>query len=130
MGKWVNDGVLDGALNVIKTGITGTGPATRLCACGTQPTTYADATSGANSFAVGTVTGTDFTIANGTSGRKVTVGTLNSVTVGTTGTASHVALADSANSVLLYVTTCTPQALTSGNTVNFPAWIINIDDPT
>jgi len=33
-------------------------------------------------------------------------------------------------SVLYYVTTCTSQALTSGNTVNFPAWDIEIADPS
>ncbi len=43
------------------------------------------------------------------------------------GTATHVALADGTR--LLYVTTCTSQALTSGNTVNFPAWDIEIADP-
>ena len=130
MAKWANDQIMDAALNVIKVGITSYGPATRICACGTQPATYAEATSGTNSLAVGTVSGTDFTLADGTSGRKVTVGTVSGVSVGTTGTAQHVALADSANSVLLYVTTCGTQTLTSGNTVNFPSWAITIADPT
>jgi hypothetical protein len=48
--------------------------------------------------------------------------------VDTSGTATHVALCDATR--LLYVTTCTSQALTSGNTVNIPAWDIEIADPT
>jgi hypothetical protein len=44
------------------------------------------------------------------------------------GTATHVALVDGTRP--LYVTTCTSQALTSGNTVNFPVWDIEIADPT
>jgi hypothetical protein len=48
--------------------------------------------------------------------------------VDTTGTATHVALCDGTN--LLYVTTCTSQALTAANTVNFPSWKIEIADPT
>lgn len=31
---------------------------------------------------------------------------------------------------LLYVTTCTSQSLTSGNTITFPAWDIEIADPS
>jgi hypothetical protein len=44
--------------------------------------------------------------------------------------AAHVALADSVNSKLLYVTTCTSQVLTAANTVTVPAWIIQLADPT
>jgi hypothetical protein len=33
-------------------------------------------------------------------------------------------------SALLYVTTCTSQALTAGNTVTVPAWDIEIADPS
>jgi hypothetical protein len=44
------------------------------------------------------------------------------LTVDTTGTAAHVALVGSTGSTLLLVTTCTTQALTTGNTVNIPAW--------
>jgi hypothetical protein len=74
---------------------------------------------------------TDFTKANGdTSGRKVTVAAKSSVSVTASGTADHIALTTTSGSVVRYVTTCTSQALTSGNTVNIPAWDIEIADPS
>lgn len=126
MAKAVHDDVLDGAHDIIRNN------ATRMVACSAQPTTY---TEGNATFALADVTmaSGDFTKANGdTSGRKVTVGAKSSVLIDTTGTATHVALLDVTNSKLLYVTTCTSQALTANgsNTVNFPAWDIELADPT
>jgi hypothetical protein len=40
-----------------------------------------------------------------------------------------VALLDTAGSRVLYVTTATAQALTSGNTMTFESWDIEIGDP-
>lgn len=124
MAKIVHDDVLDGALNIIKNNCT------RITVCSTQPTTY---TEGNATYALADVTvdSTDFTLANGdTNGRKVTVGAQAGVTVDTTGSAQHIALLDVSNSKLLYVTTCTTQSLTSGNTVDIPAFDIEIADPT
>lgn len=124
MAKSVHDDVLDGALNIIKNNCT------RMVACSTQPTTFTEANA---TFALADVTmaSGDFTVANGdTSGRKVTVAAKSTVTVDTSGTYAHVALLDVTNSKLLYVTTGTSQSLTSGNTVNFPAWDIEIADPS
>lgn len=124
MAKSVHDDVLDGALDIIRNNCT------RVTVCSTQPTTY---TEGNATYALADVTvdSTDFTKANGdTNGRKLTVAQQASVPVDTTGTAQHVALLDVANSKLLYVTTCTSQSLTSGNTVTIPAWDIEIADPT
>lgn len=125
MAKTVHDDVLDGALNVIAT-------ATRMTACSAQPTTYTEANA---TYALADVTmaGGDFTNANGdTSGRKVTVGAKSGVLIDTSGTATHIALMLVASSKLLYVTTCTSLALTANgsNTVNFPAFDIEIADPT
>jgi len=126
VAKAVHDDVLDGAHDIIRNN------ATRMVACSAQPTTY---TEGNATFALADVTmaSGDFTKANGdTSGRKMTVGAKSGVLIDTTGTATHVALLDVANSKLLYVTTCTSQALTANgsNTVNFPAWDIELADPT
>lgn len=124
MAKSVHDDVLDGALNVIKNNCT------RMVACSTQPTTYAEANA---TFALADVTmaSGDFTVANGdTNGRKLTVAAKSGVTVDTSGTFQHVALLDVTNSKLLYVTTGTSQSLTAANTCNFPAWDIEIADPT
>ncbi len=75
--------------------------------------------------------GGDFTYADGdTSGRKVTVAAQNGASVTASGTATHIVLATGgATDLLRYVTTCTSQALTSGNTVNVPAWDIEVADP-
>jgi hypothetical protein len=125
MAKTVNDLVLDAALDYLSSNVT------RMTACTTQPTTY---TEGNATYALADVTlaGGDFTKANGdTSGRKTTIGAKSSILIDTSGTATHIALLDVSNSRLLYVTTCTSQALTANgsNTVNFPAWDIEIQDP-
>lgn len=124
MAKKVADSVLDAALAKVAT-------STNITVCSAEPTNYADITN--VNLAAGTVTpgngNGDFTIANGdTNGRKVTTSQQTDLSIGTSGTATHVALDDGAT--LLYVTTCTSQALTSGGTVTIPAWDIEIADPT
>lgn len=124
MAKSVHNDVLDGALNIIKNNCT------RITVCTTEPTTYTQANS-TNALADVTVDSADFTNADGdTSGRKLTVGAQSAIPVDTSGTAAHIALLDVANSKLLYVTTCTSQALVQGNTVSIPAFDIEIADPS
>lgn len=124
MGKAVHDDVLDGALNILKNN------ATRLTVCSTQPTTYTEANA-TYALADVTIDSSDFTNADGdTSGRKTTIGAQSAFNVDTSGTAQHIALLDVTNSKLLYVTTCTSQALTAGNTVSTPAFDIEIADPS
>jgi hypothetical protein len=125
MAKAAPDIVLDGLLDIVAS-------ATRMIACSAQPTTYTEANA---TYALADVTmaGGDFTKANGdTNGRKVTMGAKSSVLIDASGTATHVALVRVADSTLIYVTTCTSQALTANgsNTVNFPAWDIEVADPT
>ena len=124
MAKSVHDDVLDSALNYIKNN------ATRICVCNAEPTTYTQAVT-TYKLAIKTIISTDFTgPANGDiSGRKLTSNQHTGITVDTTGTATHIALADSATSKLLFVTTCTSQALTAGNTVTIPIWDDEIVDP-
>lgn len=125
MAKWANDNVMDAALDYIAT-------ADRLFVCKDQPTDYADA---ATTEDLATVTLTagdgngDYTIADDTSGRKVTIAEQATITVDHTGTATHIALGIAGSSTLVYVTTCTSQPLTAGNTVTVPAWKIGIGDP-
>jgi hypothetical protein len=122
MAKIVHDAVLDAAFNELDL-------ADLMTACNAQPTTRTEAVTTFKLADVAMTPDTDFTNANGdVSGRKVTVAAKSAVPVDTSGTATHVALVDATR--LLYVTTCTSQALTSGNTVNFPAWDIEIADPT
>lgn len=89
-------------------------------------------------LSVATTASGDYTVANGDGAgntpRKVTTGAKSGNTIHTTGTATHVALAKKGSPTvaaeLFEVTTCTSQALTSGNTLNFPAWKIEIGAPT
>ena len=127
MAKSINDTVLDGALDVIATG-------TEITVCSAQPTTYAEAHTtymlATHVLTAGDGNG-DFTIANGdSSGRKVTVTQQADITITNSGTATHVAITVTGTSTLLLVTTCTSQALTSGNTVTIPAFDDEIADPT
>lgn len=98
--------------------------------CSGQPANYAGIA--AVSLAdVAMTADTDYTKADGdTNGRKVTVAAKNGVNVDNSGTATHVVLARVADTTLRYVTTCTSQVLTAGNTVNIPAWDIEVADPT
>ena len=126
MGKLVNDLVLDAALDYIKNN------ATQLSVCIDTPTTYSHATTTDNKvLAIHTMTGADYTVGNGATGRKVTVAEQPTIAIIGAGTqnATHVCLSAAATD-LLYVTTCTLQALTNGNTVTVPEWNITIGDPT
>lgn len=121
MAKKVDNSVLDAALQVIDN-------ATRMVACSAEPANFADIANVDLADAT-MVAGTDYTISDGdTSGRKVTVAAKSGITIDTSGTATHISLDDGAT--LLYVTTCTSQALTAAGTVDFPAWDIEIADPT
>ena len=126
MGKMVNDLVLDSALQYIKDNTT------QMTVCKDTPTTYNEATI-INAFmlALITITTADMSIANGATGRMVTIVAKSGVTItgSSTQTASHVCLCASAAN-LLYVTTCAGQALINGNTVTIPTWSITIADPT
>ncbi len=121
MAKFANDLMMDAALDYVATG-------TILNVCTTQPTTRTEAVT-TYFLADVVMSGASFTKANGdVSGRKTTVAQQASVPIDTTGTATHVAI--SSGTALLYVTTCTSQALTSGGTVTVPAWDIEISDPS
>jgi hypothetical protein len=123
MAKYINDGAADAALNYLKTNVN----------------YYA-----AQSFESGgilavksPISSSDFTgPADGTvSGRKLTINEQAGVSVAYSGTASHVALMyytiiPDPTSTYLFVTTCDDLALVSGGLVTFPAWRIEIADPT
>jgi hypothetical protein len=125
MAKAIPDAILDKTLDEIAT-------ATKMTLCSAQPTTYTEANS-TYALADIVIDGGDFTKADGdTSGRKVTVSAQTGVLIDTSGTGNHIALIRTADSTLIYVTTCSSQAVTANgsNTVNFPAWDIELADPT
>lgn len=123
MAKYLPDAIIDSMLAYIRQKLTG------LSVCATQPTTFAHAyTTYKLAFKNG-LTSTHLTAGDGdSSGRKITMTAANALTVDTTGTAAHVAWWGSTGSILLLVTTCTTQALTTGNTVNVPAHDFEIRD--
>ena len=122
MAKSVHNDVLDGAFLALDA-------ADIMTACNAEPTTRTEAVTTFKLADVAMTPVTDFTISDGdTNGRKVRVAAKSAVPIDTSGTATHIALCDATR--LLYVTTCTSQALTSGGTVDFPVWDAEIADPT
>jgi len=122
MGKLLDNTILDAGLDLIAAG-------TKLTICNAQPTTYAHANVSYNIASI-VISAGDFTgPADDTSGRKLTVNAQTSITIDSTDTATHVAIIKSVGSLLLYVTTCTSQALTAANKLNTPAFEINFRDP-
>lgn len=121
MAKWVAPAVLDGALSMVAS-------ATSQLAVTGQPASFAAAIAGR--LAEASMAPAHFTLAPGdVSGRKVTVAARADIPVVTSGLADHVALVNNASSTLLYVTTCPPQALVAGGTVDFGAWSVELGDP-
>lgn len=121
MGKWAANEVMDAALAVVA-------GATRMVAVAGQPASYAAAWAGR--LAEASVAAGDFTVGAGdTSGRKVAVAAKSGAAVVAAGTADHVALVDHVGGRLIYVTTCPPQMLPVGGTVNFQGWAVEIGAP-
>ena len=119
MGKSSNTDNQDALLNNIKNN------STRLCVCSTEPTTYTQAIT-TYKLAIATIAAANFTGPSTSGGNRRLVSIANSnITVDANGDAQHVALADSVNLKLLYVTTCTLQNVTVGNLVNVP--LFNMD---
>lgn len=124
MAKWSLDGNMDAMLaNIAQSDM--------LHVCSGQPANYAGIAAvqlASVALTAGAGNG-DYTLANGdTSGRKLTVAAQTAVSITASGTATHIALSDG-SATLYYVTTCTSQALTSGGTVDVPAWDIEVADP-
>ncbi len=121
MGKKSHSDVLDGTGSVVKSN------ATTELVCTTEPTDRADAL--AKALADVAVASGDFTAGADGAGRKLTTAAKNAVPIDTSGDAQHVAWIDATR--LLYVTTCTLQALVSGGTVDIPAIdICKLGQPT
>jgi len=117
MAKYINSIVPDAALAKIATGTT-------ITVCSDQPTNRTEAVT-TYKLADATLTPGDgngsFTIAAGSgTARKVTIAQQADIPVDATDDATHVAICDGTN--LLLVTTCTLQPVTSGNTVTIPAF--------
>lgn len=126
MGKLVPDARLDIFLDAIAN------ECTRIAICSTQPTTYTEANATYNLASATLTAGVgngSFTKGDGdTNGRKLTTLQKTGVSITSSGTAQHIALLDVAGTELLAVTTCSSQAVTSGNTATINAFDIEISD--
>ncbi len=129
MAKFAHNDVLDALGKFLQSN------GNKLSVCEGAPTTYEHANSNKGTGTGKVLSSTalvsgNYSFADDTSGRKVTIAEQADITVDQTGDADHVAVVDTVNEELLFVTTCTLQTLTATNTVTFPAWKINVQDPT
>lgn len=122
--KYAPDAMIDYSLNYVA------GSATRVCVCSGMPASFADAFTTNILAGLPMVSGCVTGPADHTSGRKITIVARTGASITSSATASSVALVNVASSTLLYVTSCTEQALTDGGSVDIPEWTISIADPT
>jgi len=119
---FINDRVFDNGLTILDT------EANRLDICSTEPATYAAATS-TNSLGNKTGLSVGAPADRSPTGRKVTVAAITDGGVTGTGTATHWAVTDTANSRLLATgALAASQAVTNGNTFTLAAFDIGIPD--
>jgi len=122
MAGYLNDRVLDFGLNEIDTN------ANKLLICNALPTTYAEANA---TFAMGNKTGPTISAPqdNGSNGRKVVISAITDGALTATGTGSHWALVDTANSRLLAAgPVATPQSVANGGIFTTSSFDIYIPD--
>jgi hypothetical protein len=123
MGKLAPDGMIDASLDYVA-------GSNYECVCSGSPATFADAYTNLMLARVAVTSGS-FTKADAAGGgRQVTIAAKPGITITNSGTALAVAMVEASGSTLRYVTTCTSQALVAAGTVDIPAWIITIGDPT
>ena len=125
MSKFVPNQMLDWYLNKISA------CSTMVTVCAGSPVTYADATSACVLAMLPIASSGCFTgPTDGASGRTLTVVARTSASITLSGNALAVALVNTTAGSIVYITTCTEQALVSGGTVDIPQWTINLADPT
>jgi len=119
MAKAVPDAILDAMLDAAE--------GTHIAVTSGEPANYA-AISGVT-LAGQAISGSYTAAAGDTSGRKNTAPAQSGVSITSDGTATHVVTHNNTDTMYV-VTTCTSQALTSGGTVDIPAWDHEIQDPS
>lgn len=118
MGKKIFDADIDAMLDLVE------GDTVHVCSA--EPANYTEASSTLK-LASQSITGGNYAKANGDiSGRKNTLTPPAGTNIDSSGTANHVAVTN--GTALKKVTTCTPQVLTSGGTVDIGAFAHEIQD--
>lgn len=126
MAKWVRSGVLDNGLNDIKNN------ATKMLLVSAYSAGDSYATVVANKLAEVTMTGTDYTLSSSGSNRVLTTaaGKSAQATASASGTPDlHIAFTDGSSNVVWVTDETSNQAITSGNTVNFPQLTYTSNQP-
>lgn len=121
--SFIADAVLDAALQKIETDCE------NLYICSAEPTTFAEASA---TYALGSKAAPTFTgpVPGDLSGRKTTIDEISDGEVSDTDTATHWALTDDSEEVLLVVGDLTaPQVVTLGNAFTLTAIDITIPAP-
>ena len=126
MPKWVHADVLDGGLNAIKTGAS----KMLLISAYAAGDSYATVTS--NKLAEVAMVSGDYTLSSSGSNRVLTTASGKSATASAGAAAPdlHIAFTDGASKVLWVTDETSDQAITSGNTINFPALTYTSNQPT
>lgn len=130
LSKWVHSSVQDGGTDVIQ---AATSVQEVVCKGGadgtTMPTTRAEVLGATFALAI-KASGITFTGQTGAAGasRVLAVDAQAGVSVTASGDAKLICIIDGTN--ILAITTCATQTLTSGNTVDIPAWNITVAQPT
>ncbi len=120
--SYLNDEALDGGLDWIDT------TATRLDICGTEPTTYTEATS---TYTLGNKTGInpDAPADRTGGGRQVTIPAITDGSVTGDGTANYWALTNGTDTLVAVGDISVPQGVTNGNSFSLTSFEIGIPDP-
>ena len=127
MAKWVRSGVLDNGLNDIKSNATKMYLLSSYTAGDSYATVIANALNAGVTMASG-----DFTLSSSGSDRLCT--TASGKTGTATGTVAagdrHIAFTDGSANVIWVTDETSNQAITSGNTINFPSLVYTSQQPT
>ena len=132
MALWINDEILDFVLELIRAGLPYD---TRISACSQQPMTFGEARTtymlAEAAIDLSAVVKEDGDV----SGRKMTIPQVADAPITNSGLATHIALTayydgTYTDQKLIYVTTCEELTLVAGGTITFPAWEIEVADPT
>ena len=126
MAKWVHADVLDGGLSAIKTG------ASKMLLISAYAAADSYATVTGNQLAEVAMVSGDYTLSSSGSNRVLTTAAGKSATASASSATPnlHIAFTDGASKVLWVTDETSDQAITSGNTVNFPQLTYTSNQPT
>lgn len=127
MTKWANADVLDGGMNAIKTA------ATKMILVSAYSAGDSYATVQTNKLAEATMANADFVLSSSGSNRVLTTAAGKNAVASASATGSpdlHIVFTDGASKVLWATDETSNQAITSGNTVNFPQLTYTSNQPT